>query len=128
MNTAGRAGFDAFFDLHYASVVDSLTEVFDDRTVARDEARSAFASTYQFWKKRDPRDDPLAWTLAEALAHQRQRTNAVHDSKAPTVSEFDLRVERRVVLALARRRKVIATVVLGAVAVVLIAAEIFIAR
>ena len=173
LNAGTHAGFDAFFDRSYASVVDLLTEVFDSTTVGLDQARSAFASTFRFWSKLGPHDDPLDWTLTDAFARQRRRWTAdATDSRTPTVghsaavlrrhgfSDSQLRTitglhettnlaseeqssndrhrsgdaepnldnEKRIVVSLARRRKVFATVVLTGMAILIVAFEFFVAR
>lgn len=172
MNTAAHAAFDSFFDDSYASVVDLLTDVYGSTTIALDEARSSFASTYRFWSKLGPHDDPLEWTLTDAFAEQRRRwTGHATDSSSPTIghaaavicghgfTDAQLRHiiglpetvtlaidspasargqsgiaaprlvdEKRLVVALARRRSIVATVVLTVMAALFVAFEIFIAR
>lgn len=172
VNAAARARFDSFFNDSYASVVDLLTDVFGSTTIALDEARSSVASTYRFWNKLGPRDDPLEWTLTDAFARQRRRwADHATDATSPTVghsaavirrhgfTDAQLRNiiglpettnlatdspvsargpsgiaapglvdEKRIVVALARRRTMVATVVLTGMAVLFVAFEIFIAR
>lgn len=172
MNTAAHAAFDSFFDDSYASVVDLLTDVFGSTTIALDEARSSFASTYRFWNKLGPHDDPLEWTLTDAFARRRRRwTDHATDTTRPTVghaaavicrhgfTDAQLRNiiglpetanlaidspvsarghssiaapglvdEKRLVIALARRRTMVATVVLTVMAALFVAFEISVAR
>lgn len=172
MNAAAHAGFDSFFDESYASVVDLLAEVFGSRSIALDEARSSFASTYRFWNKLGSHDDPLEWTLTDAFSRQRRRwTDHATDTTGPTVghsagvlrrrgfTDAQLRNiigppetvnltddpplsacdpsgiaapclvdEKRLVIALARRRATVATAVLTIMLVLFVAFEIFIAR
>lgn len=171
MNAAAHAGFDPFFDDSYASVVDLLTDVFGSKTIALDEARSSFASTYRFWNKLGPHDEPLERTLTDAFARQRRRwTDHATDTTSPTVGHtaavirrhgftdaqlrniiglpettnladdpqspndrqlsgdvnMSLEKEKRIVVSLARRRKVVANVVLAGVVVLFVAFEVFV--
>ncbi len=172
MNAAAHAQFDSFFDESYPSVVDLLAEIYGNRSIALDEARSSFASTYRFWNKLGSHDDPFEWTLTDAFSRQRRRwTDHATDTTGPTVghsaavlrrrgftdaqlrniigppetvnptddppvSAYDpsgiaaprLVDEKRLVIALARRRATVATAVLTVMAVLFVAFEIFIAR
>ncbi|MGE0307412.1 MAG: hypothetical protein AB7N61_20625 [Acidimicrobiia bacterium] len=173
MNASAHAGFDAFYNESYALVVDLLADVFDSTTIALDEARSSFASTYRFWNKIGPRDDPLEWTLTDAFSRQRRRwTDHSNDTTGPTVGHsatvlrrhgftdaqlrnfigpsesvnltddphwptehpvdldvnLRLETEKRIVVSLARRRKVVAAAVLASMVAIYVAIEIFIAR
>ena len=170
MNSVSAAGFDPFFDEHYAEVVDLLTEIYGSATIGRATARSAFASAYRFWSKIVPYDDPLEWALHDALELARGGwTNDAAGATNPTVGdvaeamlrsgysdaqirsavdlpdlpshppltpgrtlprgvEMNVAHERRLVIALAWRRRVIAAVVLGALGVVTFGVEIMARR
>lgn len=93
---AAHAGFDSFFDESYPAVVDLLAEVYGSRSIARDEARSSFASIYRFWNKLGAHDDPFEWRLTDAFSRQRRRwTDHSTDTTGPTVGHSAAVLRRR---------------------------------
>ncbi len=121
--------FDRFFDTHYRAVVDEIADSDSSGAVRR--TRVGFASAYRFWGKVEDDGDPTGWVrriIAED-GHSTPRRAGPDLAVEPGTPAFvDLRDERHRVVALARRQRVVAGVVLGTAALAWVGAELFVAH
>ncbi len=129
MNTAQLDRFDRFFDGHYQAMVAEIAD--SDPSGALRRTRAGFASAYRFWGKVEDDGDPVEW-VRRVIAEDRHSPtrNAVPGpvDEPRTPASVDSNAERHRVVALARRQRVAAGVVLGAGALVAIGAELFVAH
>lgn len=129
MNAAQLARFDRFFDDHYPEILAEVTE--RDPSGAVHRTRSGFASAYRFWSKVEADGDPVGW-IHRVIAEDRRSTR--HGAGREPGGEPGPRVivsssvERHRVVALARRQRAVARVVLGTSALAAIGAELFVAH
>lgn len=129
MNTAQLDRFDRFFDGHYLAMVAEIADSDPSGAVRR--TRAGFASAYRFWGKVEDDGDPVGW-IRRVIAEDRRRSRRSAgrepaDEPGRPVS-VDSSAERHRVVALARRQRAVARVVLGASALVAIGAELFVAH
>jgi len=127
MNAAQLDRFNRFFDDHYQGILAEVTESDPSGAVRR--TRSGFASAYRFWSKVEDDGDPVRWVhrvIADDRRHPRHTAgrDPVDDPGHPVEASN----ERRRIVALARRQRAVATVVLGTSALVFIGAELFVAH
>jgi hypothetical protein len=129
VNTAQLDRFDHFFATHYRAMLDEVAT--SDPAGAVGRTRAGFASAYRFWGKVEDDGDPLGW-VRRVIEEQRRGSapGADPDStdETATRAELDMNAERRRVISLARRQRVVARAVLGAGAIIAIAAELFVAH
>jgi len=129
MNTAQLDRFDRFFAGHFEATVAEIADTDPVGAVRR--TRAGFASAYRFWGKVEDDGDPVAW-VRRVIAEDRHRTtrNAGPESvdEPGTPTPLDSSAERHRVIALARRQRVVASVVLGLSALVATGAELFVAH
>jgi hypothetical protein len=119
--------FDRFFDTHYQAMVDETADRDPSGAVRR--TRAGFASAYRFWGKVEDDGDPAGWirrVIAEDRHGPTRRVDPESADEPGTPAFVDLRDERRRVVALARRQRVVAGGVLGAGALVWIGAELLV--
>ena len=127
MNAAQLDRFDRFFDENFATIVDDVALNDPAEGVLR--TRAGFASAYRFWSKVEDDGDPVSW-VRRVIAEDRRATRGrsvgqpVDESRRrPSV---DLRAERRRVVALARRQRAVARVVIGVSALLALGGELFV--
>jgi RNA polymerase sigma factor (sigma-70 family) len=79
------AGFDEFFDDHYAPVVRALALAVGDRGRAEDAAQEAFARAFRRWRTVEAMERPMGWVYVVAMNVLRRewRRSADHRSAAP---------------------------------------------
>ena len=141
MNRQQRARFDRFFDDRYDAIVAALDRAYPGEGARR--AHSSLATAYRFWGKVELDGDPEFWVLRDASAPGPtvECRVAAPPVAAPPVADppvadppvdasapdhrDDLDRERKLVVRAARWRRAAASVVLSALALVLIAAELF---
>jgi len=130
VNTAQLDRFDRFFDGHYLAMVAEIADSDPSGAVRR--TRAGFASAYRFWGKVEDDGDPVGW-IRRVIAEDRRPTRRgagpdPADGRPGLGSSVDSSAERHRVVALARRQRAVARVVLGASALVAIGAELFVAH
>lgn len=129
VNTAQLDRFDHFFDGHYEAMVAEVAD--SDPSGALHRTRVGFASAYRFWGKVEDDGDPVGW-VRRVIAEDRHSTTRCASPEsgdepgAPVC--VDPSAERHRVIALARRQRVVAGVVLGAGSLVAVVAELFVAH
>jgi hypothetical protein len=120
---------DRFFDGHYQAMVAVTAD--SDPSGALRRTRAGFASAYRFWGKVEDDGDPVGW-IRRVIAEDRHNTSRSARSESAdepgTPASVDSSTERRRVVALARRQRVVARVVFGAGALVAVGAELFVAH
>lgn len=129
MNAAQLDRFNRFFDDHYPRVLAEVAERDPSGSVRR--TRSGFASAYRFWAKVEDDGDPVGWVHRVIADERRNNRHAAgrHPVDEPgDRAHAEASTERRRIVALARRQRAVATVVLGASALVFIGAELFVAH
>ena len=129
MNAAQLARFDRFFDDHYPEILAEVTD--RDPSGAVHRTRSGFASAYRFWSKVEADGDPVGW-IHRVIAEDRRSTRRGAGREpggepGPRVI-VSSSVERHRVVALARRQRAVARVVLGTSALAAISAELLVAH
>ena len=138
MNRQQRARFDRFFDDRYDAIVAALDRAYPGEGARR--AHSSLATAYRFWGKVELDGDPEFWVLRDASAPgptvecwvadppvaDPPVADPPVDASAPDHRDA-LDRERALVVRAARWRRAAASVVLSALALVLIAAELFVA-
>ena len=133
MNRQQRARFDRFFDDRYDAIVAALDRAYPGEGARR--AHSSLATAYRFWGKVELDGDPEFWVLRDASAPgptvecwvaAPPVADPPVDASAPDHRNA-LDRERALVVRAARWRRAAASVVLSALALVLIAAELFVA-
>lgn len=126
MTRQQRARFDRFFDDRYDAIVAALDQAHPGEGARR--AHSSLATAYRFWGKVELDGDPERWVLRDASAPgptvECWVADPPVDASAPDHRD-DLDRERALVVRAARWRRAAASVVLSALALVLIAAELF---
>lgn len=129
MNHAQLERFDRFFDNHYLEFVNELTEFDPVEGVRR--ARSGFACAYRFWAKVEEDGDPSGWIHRDIHQQKPTPVRVEEHNRSARVHGLDIEdlpAERRRIVTLARRQRVVATAVIGASGLVLIAGELLIAH
>lgn len=128
VNTAQLDRFDRFFDGHYQAMVAEIADSDPSGAVRR--TRAGFASAYRFWGKVEDDGDPVGW-VRRVIAEDRHTTRGAGPGSAHepgTPASVDPSAERHRVVALARRQRAVARVVIGTSALVAIGAELFVAH
>jgi hypothetical protein len=129
VNAAQVDRFDRFFDAHYEAMVADVAA--SDPAGALRRTRTGFASAYRFWAKVEADGDPVGW-VRRVVAEDHPRTRgaagpgSVEEPGTPVI--VDPGAERHRVVALARRQRVVACLVLGAGALVAVGAELIVAH
>ena len=129
MNAARLDRFDRFFDEHYQRILAEVAE--SDPCGAVRRTRLGFASAYRFWSKVEDDGDPVGWVHRVIAADRRDPR---HEAGRDPVDEpghrasVESSMERRRIVALARRQRAVAHVVIGTGALVAIGAELFAAH
>jgi hypothetical protein len=129
MNAAQLDRFNRFFDDHYRAILAEVAERDPSGAVRR--TRSGFASAYRFWSKVEDDRDPVGW-VRRVIADDRRKTR--HAAGRDPVdgpghrASVEAGTERRRIVALARRQRAVARVVIGTSAVVALGAELFVAH
>ena len=127
MNAAQLDRFNRFFDDHHPAILAELAESDPQGAVRR--TRAGFASAYRFWSKVEDDGDPVGW-VHRVIADDRRNTR--HAAGRDPVdgpghrAPVEASTERRRIVALARRQRAIATVVVGTSALVALGAELFV--
>ena len=130
MKPAQLARFDCFFDEHYRVMLAETAE--SDPVCAVRRTRSGFASAYRFWAKVEADGDPVGWT--RRVITDDRRAASRHRAHAEPLDEFghpasvDLSSERSHILALARRQRAVARIVIASSALLVLGAEVIVAR
>ena len=129
MNAAQLDRFNRFFDDYYQGILAEVAERDPSGSVRR--TRSGFASAYRFWSKVEDDGDPVGW-VHRVIAEDRR--NPRHAAGRDPVDgpgdrpSAEASTERRRIVALARRPRAVATVVIGSSALVFLGAELFVAH
>jgi len=129
MNAAQLARFNAFFDEHYTGMLAEVAN--SDPSGALRRTRAGFASAYRFWGKVEDDGDPVGW-VRRVIADDRHNTR--HAAGRDPVDDpadralVEASIERRRIVALARRQRAVARVVLGTGGLVFIGAELLVAH
>jgi hypothetical protein len=129
VNTAQLDRFDRFFDGHYEAMVAEIAD--NDPSGAVRRTRAGFASAYRFWGKVEDDGDPVGWVRRVIAEDRRSTTRDTGPESADepgTPASVDSNAERHRVVALARRQRVVASVVLAVGTLVAIGAELFVAH
>lgn len=127
VNAAQIARFNAFFDEHYTGMLAEVAK--SDPSGALRRTRAGFASAYQFWGKVEDDGDPVGWVRRVIADDRRNTRHAVGRDPVDDLGHVvEASTERRRIVALARRQRAVATVVLGAGGLVFIGAELFVAH
>jgi hypothetical protein len=127
MNAAQLGRFDRFFDENFATIVDDVGLNDPSEGVLR--TRAGFASAYRFWSKVEDDGDPVAW-VCRVIAEDRRAARGRSVGRPVDASghrpSVDLRSERLRVVALARRQRAVARVVIGTSALLAVGGELFV--
>lgn len=126
---ASNAEFERFFDDNFPAIVNDLLATDPDRGLRR--ARSAFATAYRFWAKVTSDEEAAALVHAELATQSRRHSSEGPVARARGRLRFDtadLPVERRRVVALGRRRRLVGQAGLAVMGGLAVAAELLIAR
>jgi hypothetical protein len=129
MNTAQLDRFNRFFDDHYPTILAEVAESDPSGAVRR--TRSGFASAYRFWSKVEADGDPVGWVhrvIAEDRRNPRHAAGRDPVDEAGDRASVEASMERRRIVALARRQRAVARVVLGTSAFVALGAKLFVAH
>ena len=129
VNAAQLDRFDRFFDGHYQAMVAEIADSDPSGAVRR--TRAGFASAYRFWGKVEDDGDAVGWVRRVAAEDRRSTRRSAGPEPAGEPGNpvpVDSSAERDRVVALARRQRVVASVVLGASALVAIGVELFVAH
>ena len=129
MNAAQIDRFDRFFDANFAAVVGDVALNDPSGGVLR--TRAGFASAYRFWSKVEDDGDPVGWVrrvIAEDRRAARSRSVGQPVDESGRRPSVDLRAEHRRVVALARRQRAVARVVIGVSALLALGGELFVAN
>ena len=129
MNHVQLERFDEFFADQYLVFVNEITATDPVAGVRR--VRSGFASAYRFWAKVEEDGDPSGW-IHRIIDQEEPTATQVdeHDRSALAASldVDDLPDERHRIVAIARRQRVVATVVIGVSGLLLVAGELLVAH
>ena len=130
MNAVQLARFDCFFNENYAAIVSNVAESDPSRAVRR--TRSGFASAYRFWGKVEADGDPVGWILRviteDRRAASRHRAREEPLDECGHEASVDLIAEHRHILAMARRQRAVARVVIGTSALLALGGELIVAH
>ena len=129
MNAAQLDRFNRFFDRHYPAMVAEVAA--SDPSGAIRRTRAGFASACRFWGKVEDDSDPVGWVRRViAEDHHSTTRGAVPESadEPGHPASVDSSAERHRVVALARRQRLVASVVLGVSTLVDTGAELFVAH
>ena len=129
MNATLLDRFDRFFDENFAAIVGDVALNDPSGGVLR--TRAGFASAYRFWSKVEDDGDPVAWVrrvITEDRRGARGRSVGQPVDASGRRPSVDLGAERRRVVALARRQRAVARVVIGLSALVALGGELFVAH
>ena len=130
MNAVQLARFDCFFNENYAAIVSNVAESDPSRAVRR--TRSGFASAYRFWGKVEADGDPVGWILRviteDRRAASRHRAREEPLDESGHEASVDLIAEHRHILAMARRQRAVARVVIGTSALLALGGELIVAH
>lgn len=129
MNAAQIARFNAFFDEHYTGMLAEVAN--SDPSGALRRTRAGFASAYRFWGKVEDDGDPVGWVRRVIADDWRNTRHAAGRDPVDDPGDralVEASTERHRIVALARRQRAVATVVLGTSALVAIGAELLVAH
>ena len=129
MNAAQLDRFDRFFDANFATIVDDVALNDPSEGVLR--TRAGFASAYRFWSNVEDDGDPVGWVrrvIAEDRRAARGRSVRQPIDASGRRPSVDLGAERRRVVALARRQRAVARVIIGTSALLALGGELFVAH
>lgn len=122
--------FDRFFDENYPVILAEITG--SDPSGAKGRTRAGFASAYRFWSKVEDDGDQVGW-IRRVIAEDRRSAGGAHGlaqslDESGRLQPVDLRDEHRRIVALARRQRAGARVVIGASAFLAVSSELFVAH
>ena len=129
MNAAQIDRFNGFFDDLYQAILAEVAE--SDPVGAVRRTRSGFASAYRFWSKVEDDGDPVGWVRRVIAEDRRNPHHATGRGPVDDPGErasVEASTERRRIIALARRQRAVATVVIGTSALVALGAELVVAH
>lgn len=127
MNAAQLEGFDRFFDENYLAILAEVAG--SDPSVAVRRTRAGFASAYRFWSKVEDDGDPVGW-IHRVIADDRRAATRCRGLEEPLdePGHPDTSEEHRRVVALARRQRAVARVVIGTSALLALGGELVVAH